>query len=110
MKEIFGEIDRLRATPPSDDEVKSIQHYLDGVFVLRNSMPAGLTAQLEFMDIHGLDDQWFVNYIPAVNRVTPAAMQSMAQKYLDPSKMSIVVAGDKKVVADQLTPYGSPVQ
>jgi zinc protease len=110
LKEIFGEIDRLRATPPSDDEVKSIQHYLDGVFVLRNSTPAGLTGQLEFMDIHGLDNQWFVNYIPAVNRVTPADMQSMAQKYLDPSKMSIVVAGDKKVVADQLTPYGSPVQ
>jgi zinc protease len=110
LKEIFGEIDRLRATPPSDDEVKSIQHYLDGVFVLRNSTPAGLTGQLEFMDIHGLDNQWFVNYIPAVNRVTPADMQSMAQKYLDPSKMSIVVAGDKKVVADQLTPYGAPVQ
>jgi len=110
LKEIFGEIDRLRTTAPSDEEVRSIQHYLDGVFVLRNSIPAGLTAQLEFMDIHGLDNQWFVNYIPAVNRVTPADMQSTAQKYLDPSKMSIVVAGDKKVVADQLTPYGSPVQ
>ena len=110
LKEIFGEIDRLRTTAPSDEEVKGIQHYLDGVFVLRNSTPAGLTAQLEFMDIHGLDNQWFVNYIPAVNRVTPADMQSMAQKYLDPSKMAIVVAGDKKVVADQLTPYGTPVQ
>jgi predicted Zn-dependent peptidase len=110
LKEIFGEIDRLRGASPSDDEVKGIQHYLDGVFVLRNSTPGGLTAQLEFMDIHGLDNQWFVNYIPQVNRVTPADVQSMAQKYLDPSKMAIVVAGDKKVVADQLTPYGTPVQ
>jgi zinc protease len=110
LKEIFGEIDRLRTTAPSDDEVKSIQRYLDGVFVLRNSNPAGLTAQLEFMDIHGLDGGWFVNFIPSVNRVTPGDIQGMAQKYLDPSKMAIVVAGDKKVVADQLTPYGTPVQ
>jgi len=98
----------LRTTAPSDDEVKGIQHYLDGLFVLRSSTQAGLVGQLEFMDIHGLDSQWFVNYIPKVNHVTAADVQNMAQKYLDPSKMAIVVAGDVKAITGQLTPYGVP--
>jgi predicted Zn-dependent peptidase len=45
-----------------------------------------------------------------VYRVTPSDVKGIADKYLDPSKMAIVVAGDKKVIADQLAPYGTPVQ
>jgi zinc protease len=110
LKEIFGEIDRLRDTAPSAAEVQGIQNYLAGVWVLRASTQAGLLGQLEFADLQGLDHAWLSSYIPKVHQVTPADVQSMAQKYLDPSKMAIVVAGDKKVIADQLTPYGTPVQ
>jgi predicted Zn-dependent peptidase len=110
MKEIFGQIDSLRATPPSADEVKGIQNYLAGVWVLRASTQTGLLGQLEFADSHGLDHAWLSNYIPKVYQVTPSDVRGMAEKYLDPSKMAIVVAGDKKVIADQLTPYGVPVQ
>ncbi|HZS61152.1 MAG TPA: pitrilysin family protein [Gemmatimonadaceae bacterium] len=110
LKEIFGEIDRLRDTAPSAAEVQGIQNYLAGVWVLRASTQIGLMGQLEFADLQGLDHDWLSNYIPRVHQVTPADVQSMAQKYLDPSKMAIVVAGDKKVIAEQLAPYGTPVQ
>lgn len=110
LKEIFGEIDRLRDTAPSAAEVTGIQNYLVGTWVLRASTQTGLLSQLEFADIHGLDHDWLSDYIPKVRQVTPAEVKNMADKYLDPSKMVIVVAGDKKVVADQLTPYGTPIQ
>jgi zinc protease len=110
LKEIFGEIDRLRATPPGADELTGIQHYLAGVFVLRASNQQGLLGQLQFVEIQGLGDDYLANYVKHVYAVTPADVQGMAEKYLDPAKMAIVVAGDKKTVADQLTPYGTPVQ
>ena len=110
LKEIFAQIDSLRTTDPGADEVKGIQNYLAGVWVLRASNQTGLLGQLEFADLHGLDKNWLSNYIPSVYKVTPSDVKGMADKYLDPSKMAIVVAGDKKVIADQLTPYGTPVQ
>ncbi len=42
IKEIFGEIERLRSEPPSAAELKGIQNYLAGTFVLQNSSRAGI--------------------------------------------------------------------
>ena len=50
IKEIFAEIDRLQAEPPSAEELKGIQNYLAGTYVLQNSSRAGITGQLE---LHG---------------------------------------------------------
>jgi len=41
--------------------------------------------------------------------VTPAEVQRIAREYLQPDKMAIVVVGDRKTVAEQLTPYERPV-
>jgi hypothetical protein len=40
-----------------------------------------------------------------VMEVKPADMQAMADTYLIPSKMTIVVVGDQAQIADQITPY-----
>ena len=110
LKEIFGEIDRLRATPPSADEVRGIQNYLAGIYVLRSATRGGLARQFEFVDLHGLGDSYLSTYVRRVYAVTPGEVQQIAQQYLDPARMTIVVAGDQKTIADQLTPYGKPTQ
>jgi predicted Zn-dependent peptidase len=110
LKEIFGEIDRLRTEAPPADEVRGIQNYLAGTFVLRSSTQAGLAAQFQFVDLHGLGDDYLTSYVRRVYAVTPAEVQRIAQQYLDPNKMAIVVVGDKKTVADQVAPYGKVVQ
>jgi zinc protease len=110
LKEIFGEIDRLRATPPSTDEVRGIQNYLAGIFVLRSATREGLTRQFEFVDLHGLGGSYLSSYVRRVYAVTPADVREIAERYLDPAKMTIVVAGDQKTIANQLAPYGKTVQ
>jgi predicted Zn-dependent peptidase len=110
LKEIFGEIDRLRAEAPPADEVRGIQNYLAGTFVLRSSTQSGLARQFGFVDLHGLGDDYLTSYVRHVYAITPTDVQHVAQQYLDPTKMAIVVAGDKKTVADQLAPYGKVVQ
>lgn len=37
-------------------------------------------------------------------------MQQIAERYLDPSRMTILVVGEKKVIADELKPYGIIVE
>jgi predicted Zn-dependent peptidase len=105
LKEIFGEIDGIRAQPPSADELQRIQRYMAGLFVLRNSSRVGLVNQLSFVDLHGLGDQYLPTYVQKVNAVTPQQVEQMAQKYIDPAKLTIVVVGDTTKINDQIAPY-----
>ena len=105
LTEIFKEVKRLRVEAPSGDELRSIQSYLAGVFVLRNSTRLGIITQLVFLERHGLTDDYLRDYTKRVWAVTPADIQRIASTYLDPSKMTIVVVGDRKQIDNQLKPW-----
>jgi predicted Zn-dependent peptidase len=107
IKEILGEIERLRNEPPSEAELRGIQNYLAGTFVLRNSSRPGIAAQLSFLDLYGLPESYLRNYVQQVYAMTPADVQRIARTQIDPNKLSIVVVGDPATVLDQLKPYGA---
>ncbi len=106
LKEIFFEVDRLRSEPPSVDELRGIQNYLAGIFVLQNSSPTGIISQLRFLNLHGLKRDYLENFVKRVHAVTPAEVMRIAKTYIRPDQMTIVVVGDKSKVASQLLPYG----
>ena len=105
IKEILFEIERLRKDPPSADELRGIQNYVAGTFVLRNSSRLGIAQQLSFLDLYGLSESYLRNYVQNVYALTPADLQRLARTYIDPAKLAIVVVGDRAKVAEQLKPY-----
>jgi zinc protease len=105
LKEIFGEIDRLQAEAPGAAELKAVQSYMTGTFVLRNSTRAGIIGQLKYVDLHGLPSSYVNDYVSKVTAVTPADVQRMAKTYIQDDKATIVVVGDKKVIEEQVTPF-----
>jgi len=110
IKEILGEIERLRHEPPSEAELRGIQNYLAGTFVLRNSARSGIAGQLAFLDLYGLNEDYLRNYVQRVYALNPADIQRMAQTYIDPAKMAIVVVGDRAQVMDQISTYAEVMQ
>jgi predicted Zn-dependent peptidase len=78
-----------------------------GVFVLQNSSRQGIIGQLEFVDLHGLPDDYLTEYVRRVRAVSPQVVSEAARKYIQDEKATIVVVGDKKVIEEQLKPYGS---
>lgn len=107
IKEIFGEIDRLKSAPPSDAELKGIQNYLSGIFVIQNSSRGALINQLQYVDFQGLGEDYLKTYVAKVNAVSPADVQKMTAQYIKPEEMTIVVVGDKSKITDQLTPWST---
>lgn len=105
LKEIFGEIDRLKAEPPSAAELKGIQSYISGLFVIQNSNRGALIGQLQYVDFQGLGEDYLKTYVAKVNSVTPAEVQKMTGQYIKPQEMTIVVVGDKSKITEQLAPY-----
>jgi predicted Zn-dependent peptidase len=107
IKEILYEIERLRNEPPTDAELRGIQNYLAGTFVLRNSARSGIAAQLAFLDLYGIGEDYLRNYVQRVYALTPADIQRLARTYIDPAKLAIVVVGDRAQVMDQIKTYGT---
>jgi len=107
LKEIFYEIDRLQTEPPSAQELKAVQNYLAGVFVLQNSSRPGIINQLEYVDLHGLPANYLNTYVQGVYAVTPQDVQRMASKYIQDDRATIVIVGDRKVIEEQVKPYGT---
>ena len=105
LKEIFGEIDRLSKEPPGDDELKGIQRYMSGLFVIQNSSRSALIGQLRYVDFQGLGEDYLKMYVQKINAVTPAEVQKQTAEYIKPDQMTIVVVGDKAKISEQLAPF-----
>ncbi len=102
LKEIFYEIDRLQNEAPTEDELKGVQNYLAGRFILSNSSRTGIVNQLAFISLQELGQNYLTDYIKNIYAVTPQQVQEMTQKYIQDGKMTIVIVGDPKEVPPQV--------
>lgn len=107
LKEIVAEITRLGSEPPAAAELKGIQNYLSGIFILQNSSRGALISQLQNVESLGLGDDYLKTYVGKVNAVSPADVQKMTAQYLKPQSMTIVVVGDKSKITDDLAPFAA---
>jgi zinc protease len=106
MKEILSEVETLRKEPPSEEELKGFQTYLAGLFVIRNTVsPDAVIGQLQFVDSQGLSRSFLSEYVQKVMAVKPEDVRAVAEKYILPDELAIVVVGDKSKIEDQIKPY-----
>ncbi len=64
--------------------------------------PDQIANRLTPLVIYGLPDSYFNDFIPKIRAVTADDVTRVANKYLDPSKMAILVVGDRKVIEASL--------
>ena len=74
---------------------------------MQNASRSGVIGRLAFVDLHGLGDDYLSSYVKRVMAVTPEDVRRIANEYLTPDKMTLVVVGDMKTVKDQLTPWST---
>jgi zinc protease len=106
LREIFFEIERLQNEPPPVEELRAVQNYLAGTFVLQNSSRGGIISQLSFVNLHGLPDDHLETYVQRIHALTPQDVQRIARTYLRDDRMTIVVVGDRSVIEEQVRPFG----
>ena len=100
--EILKEVQRLRDEAPAAAELEGFKTYMIGNFVRSNASRGGIAGQQRYMDLHGLPDDHLDTYVQKVQAVTPEQVRRMAEKYLTPESMTLVVVGDLEKVKPQL--------
>lgn len=94
IAEIITEIDRMRSTPVSDQELSLAKSYLDGVFPIRYETTAAVAAALANQVIFGLPDDYFDAYREHIRSVTAQSVHDAARHHLAPDRLQAVVVGD----------------
>ncbi len=61
-----------------------------------------IAGRLGELAVHDLPDDYWNGYAQAVEQVSAADVQRMAQKYLDPGRLTLVMVGPAEVVRPQL--------
>jgi zinc protease len=88
---VVAELRKIRASPVTDRELQETKAYLIGSFPLRmdtSAKIANLLAQIEYYNL-GLD--YVDRYPKLIGSVTKNDIQRVAQKYLDPDHLALVV-------------------
>jgi predicted Zn-dependent peptidase len=108
LKEIYFEINRLRDTPPSKEELKATQNYMAGIFTLRNSTREGIINVLNRADLHGQDDSYLTEYVSRIYALTPEDISRVTTKHLRPEDMTLAVVGDRARIGEEMAKYIDP--
>ncbi|MFB9863210.1 insulinase family protein [Rufibacter immobilis] len=105
--QIMYEMDRLRKEPVTAEELKKVQSMMTGSFA--RSLENPLTVAMFAINTarYNLPQDYYANYLKNVAAVTPADIQRVAQKYLQPEKAYLTAIGNAREIADKLKRFNS---
>jgi zinc protease len=106
LRLIVDEIWRLQRQRVQQRELADAQAYLTGSFPLTIETPGAIALQVLNAVFYGLDLEELQNYRDRVNAITPEDIQRVAQQYLHPDRLSIVLVGDSSVFGKDLAGAG----
>ncbi len=99
MKELNGIRGTIPVTPQELEYSKQslIRRYPGGFETV-----GGISGQLSSLVVYGLPDTYFNDYIRNIQGVTLGDVNRVANKYLTPDKMAILIVGDRSVIEPRL--------
>lgn len=95
---IVEQIRRIMTTPVTDTELGEAKSYLIGSFPRKMDSMAKRAGLLAYVEIYGLGLDYPWRYSELIQHLTPADIQKVADKYLQPDKYLLVVVGNKSVM------------
>ncbi|NGP89748.1 M16 family metallopeptidase [Fodinibius halophilus] len=103
---IIKEIERLQNEPITRQELQDTKDQILNSSVFEyDSYEEVLRKQMSY-NYRGLPKDAFEQYIEGVKNTTIEDVQKVAQEYLKPDKLEILVVGNKEEIGDQLQKYG----
>ena len=101
--ECLHEIDLMRDKGMTADELAYSKKGAIGGFALTFETPVQIAGALQNIVLYGLPDNYYNRYLQNIDAVSVADVQRVASKYLDASKMAVVVVGDLAKIKDGIT-------
>ena len=99
---LLEQIADLKSTSFTDTEVRKAKDQLLNSFVFHYDSKDKLLAEQARLEFYGYPADFLDKYHDAIDKVTPADLERVAKKYIDPSKLAVLVVGNTST-------YGTPL-
>jgi zinc protease len=110
ISEFFKELEAIRKTV-TEPEVGKAKNYVALSFPSDVETTGDIAQKLGEQFIYGLADGWLDTYVQKISAVTLADVQRVANQYVDPAKVIVVVVGDRKKIEPEVRALNlGPVQ
>ena len=106
LRLIVEEIARLRDETVDPRELRGAQDYIEGSFPLTIETPGNIALLVLNQLFYGLDLKELDTFAQRVHAVTVGDLRRVANQYLRPDALTIVLVGDASTFADQLKALG----
>ena len=106
LRDLLAEVNKIRDELVPTDEFKDAQRSLTASFALSLENPAELLNLYIVRQLYNFPVDYWDRYTDRIAAVTPAQVQAVARKYLDPKRLQIVAVGDATKIATILRPFG----
>ena len=91
---IQNEFDRIRTKPVEDAELETAVNYYLESFTDNFQSPAATMASFANLEMTGKPADYYRTYRDKIKAVTKARVQEVAQKYIHPDKLAVLIVGD----------------
>lgn len=102
LKEIYAEIDKLRAGGPEAEELADAKQYSRGLFLIQNATQAGLAGTVNTVNTFGLPKDYPETFQRQISQPSAEAIKTGAEMLLGSEDSVVVIVGDYAKVKDQL--------
>jgi zinc protease len=106
LRDLLAELAKMRDQIVPDAEFKDAQRSMTASFALSLENPSEVLNLYVLRQMYGFPADYWDRYSARITAVTPAQVQAVAKKYLDPSKLQIVAVGDASKIEAGLRKFG----
>jgi predicted Zn-dependent peptidase len=104
--QFLHEFNRIRTEAIDAGEVSRMKNYLSGSFARSLESPSTIANFALNTARYNLPANYYQGYLKNLATTTPQTVQAMANKYVQPGNMHIVIVGNAKEIAKGLEKYG----
>jgi len=107
--EMLAELRRIRTGDIETQELDDTKNYLIGVFPATVQTASDVASRLVDMELYGLPEDYFDRYREQIAAVSANDITRVAEKYLDPDRVLIVVVGNASEIREPLGGLNMPL-
>jgi len=106
IQAVRREMEKLQEEPVTQEELQDTRESILNSLVFRYDSKSGVLRQRMSNEYRGLPADAFETYIEELRSVTPQDIQRVANEYMNPDQMRILVVGNGEELGDQLNQFG----
>jgi zinc protease len=100
---MFVEIRDLKSKPFTEDELRRAKDEVLNSFIFNYDTKDKVLAEAAKLEFYGYPADFLEKYRDSVEKVTVADVERVAQKYIEPSKLAVLIVGNEKEFGAPLT-------